>query len=255
MNGPFHIGATGLQAQQRALEVVANNLANVNTVGFKRSEVSFRELVQAAEVRAEHAPPVAVQGATFAGVSLAEPRRVFAPGELRQTGRPLDVAIQGEGFIELLGPAGRTLLWRGGALAVNPDGFLATASGLPLKSMISVPEGATELRVGASGEIGALVDGASVSLGRLDLVKSRDPAGLRAVQEGAFEALDPGLLTSVTPGEEGAGVLVQGAVETSNVQLSEEMIELMLTQRAYAANAQVVQAGDQLMAIANQLRR
>lgn len=256
MNGAFYIGATGLQSQQRALDVVANNIANINTPGFKRSEVRFAELVSAPSNDDRGlAPSDSMNG--MGGVAAMTSPRVFAQGEIKQTGKPLDIAINGEGFIELSGTNGTNLLWRGGGLIVSPDGYLAAANGMALKSTISVPLEATSLTISREGLVSAVVAGESgiKELGQLDIVRSKDLAGMVGMGDGLYQAGDPADLVTSLPGEEGAGVFQQGALESSNVQLSDEMVTLLLMQRAYAANAQVLQAGDQLMSIANGLRR
>jgi flagellar basal-body rod protein FlgG len=255
MNGAFYIGATGLGSQQRALEVVANNIANMNTVGFKRSSVRFSELVSGWAADPTLAP-AAVQGQSgLAGVSLSGSSRVLEQGELRPTGEAMDLAINGEGFVELLGPNGASLLWRGGTLAVDREGLLTGAGGLPLKAMITVPDGATELRIAGDGKVTATVAGQAVVLGQIDLARPGDTARLALLGEGLYEAAADDDLRASAPGEDGAGLLAQGSLESANVQLTDEMVMLMLLQRSYAANAQVVQAGDQMMAIANGLKR
>jgi len=257
MNGAFYVGATGLRSQQSALDVIANNIANINTPAFKRSEVRFSELVSPAGDPTGLAGITQDAAALMAGVQARTSSKVFTQGELRQTGKPLDLAIDGEGFIELLGPAGQTMLWRGGALKVDADGYIAAENGMPLRAMISVPDGATALSIDRDGKVRALVDGEAspIEIGQLDVVLAKDVSALTILDEGLYQAETAADVLSATPGEDGAGVLVQGSVETSNVQLSDEMITLLLMQRAYAANAQVVQAGDQLMAIANGLKR
>jgi flagellar basal-body rod protein FlgG len=254
MNGAFYIGATGLHAQQIALDTVANNISNMNTPAFKRSEVHFSELLAASPDLASGAGPIG----SMAGVAVDPSSRIFTQGELHQTGQPFDIAIDGEGFIELMGPAGRTELWRGGTLKVNEDGSLATAGGVPLKSMISVPDGATSLSIAPDGVVRVVSpgDGQSREIGRINILRVKDLSQVQSLGNGLYAlAQDTAEPTSNVPGEEGCGTLVQGAVETSNVQLSDEMVTLLLMQRAYAASAQLVQAGDQLMSIANNLRR
>jgi flagellar basal-body rod protein FlgG len=257
MNGAFYIGALGLDAQQRALDVVANNIANINTTGFKRQVVRFSELVAAVRDESDSAVALPDQTANLSGVTVSATPHVWTQGDLNVTGQPLDLAISGNGFLEMLGPSGRTLLWRGGALKVNEDGYLCAADGTLLKTMISVPQGATNLTISGNGAVSAQVDGSTQSrqLGQLDLVLAKDADGLADDGAGYYEASDPTDLSTVTPGEEGGGFLVQGAIEGGNVQLTNEMVTLMLLQRAYAADAQVVQAGDQMMTIANELRR
>src|SRR5436190_19818800 len=127
MNGAFYIGGTGLGAQQRALDVVANNIANLNTPGFKRTEVRFSEMMSLGGA-GERANGAADPG--LLGVSVATTSRVFSQGDLKTTGRATDIAISGDGFVEVIGPSGQIRLWRGGALKVNPDGFLASGNGM-----------------------------------------------------------------------------------------------------------------------------
>jgi flagellar basal-body rod protein FlgG len=251
MNGAFYIGAIGLQSQQRALDVVANNIANINTPGFKRSEVRFMELMSSATT----SQPGAADA--MEGVMSEASAPVFTQGDLRTTGKAMDVAIEGDGFLELQGADGKTWLWRGGTLAINADGFLGSATtGMTLKAMIAVPREATSIAIDRNGAVRAIVrEGeAGEEIGRLEVVRVRDGA-LGAGVGGLYEIESPSDLMVAAPGDDGAGMIVQGALEGSNVLLAEQMVALMMMQRAFAANAQVLQAGDQLMAIANGLRR
>jgi flagellar basal-body rod protein FlgG len=251
MNGAFYIGATGLEAQQRALDVTANNIANMNTPAFKRSAVRFAELV-AAPSEAVADPIVAL-----AGVRMDSGHLVWNQGDIKPTGSALDLAIQGKGFVEVLGNDGQVRLWRGGSLKINDDGFLATSDGVPLRAMIAVPAGATDLTIAADGTVTALTQagGAPERLGQIELALIEDLDGLAASGGGYFDNAAGAPITSVRPGEEGGGRIVQGAMEGSNVDLSEQMVSLMLLQRSYSANAQLVQAGDQIMAVLNNLRK
>jgi len=255
MNGAFYVGAVGLDAQQRALDVVANNIANINTTAFKRSTVRFSELVS--PMRDGDGLPLAPlrREGTLAGATIASTPLVWTQGPLRQTGSTTDLAVSGDGFIELMGPSGRELLWRGGGLQVNADGYLAATDGTPLQAMISVPNGATGLSIAADGTVSASVNGAAQQLGQIDLVMPRATEDLVSVGNGYYESADSSRLDAVRPGQDGVGTLVQGSLESSNVELTDEMTNLLMLQRAFAANAQVVQAGDQLMSIVNGLRR
>lgn len=257
MNGAFYIGATGLQAQQRALDVVANNIANMNTPAFKRSEVRFSELLSTMSSQINTPLVESAMPPTAAGVMMDSAGSVFEQGALRPTGKPLDIAINGQGFIELLGADGRTVLWRGGTLKVNEDGLLTATTGLPLKAMITIPGDTQEIVIDQGGVVRVRsADNPQLSeVGRIELAVTKNPSLLRHLGDGLYGVPADSDLISVLPTEEGAGSLVQGSIEASNVQLSDEMVTLLLMQRAFAANAQVVQAGDQLMAIANGLRR
>jgi flagellar basal-body rod protein FlgG len=178
-------------------------------------------------------------------------------GRLQSTGRAMDLAVDGAGFIELMGPAGQTLLWRGGALKVNEDGLLATQAGLPLRAAITVPVDATAIEIDADGLVRARAGETAepVEIGRIALVRLDDAEGVERLDGGLYLVDEPARLTESQPGEDGTGLLVQGAVEGSNVEMTSEMVQLMLVQRAFAANAQIVQAADQMMALANQLKR
>jgi len=257
MNGAFYIGALGLDAQQRALDVVANNIANINTTGFKRQTVQFSNLVDPIAPAEDGALPQGDQSASVTGVTIAATPHVWTEGSLSLTGNPFDLAISGSGFIEMLGPSGRTLLWRGGTLKVNEQGYLTAADGTVLRDDISVPQGTTALSIAPDGTVTAQINGSTQlkQIGQIELAMVKDPDSLVDDGAGYFEASDQSQVSEVRAGDEGAGSLVQGALESGNVQLTDEMVTLMLLQRAYAADAQVVQAGDQLMTIANELRR
>jgi flagellar basal-body rod protein FlgG len=260
MNGVFHIGATGLRAHQNAVDVIANNIANLNTTAYKRVAVSFSEMVNPA-VQPTQLGQVSNQHSnlpTLLGVSADATSRVFTQGDTKTTGNPLDIAIRGDGLFELMGPAGQTLLWRGGTLRVNSEGFLSNSNGIALKPQISVPRDASNLTINSNGQVFVTVSGQSGAqeIGQIDLVLVNDGRSLDGIGDGLYKIANenPDLLRA-PPGEEGAGILAQGFLETSNVQLSDELVSLMLLQRAYAANARIVQAGDDLMGIVNGLKR
>lgn len=256
MNGAFHIGAIGLDAQQRALDVIANNITNANTPTFRRSSVRFSEVLATGAGNGALAADLGESMVTTAGVRSDALFMINEQGRVQSTGRPLDLAIEGQGFIELMGPGGQTLLWRGGTLQVGEDGGLQGAGGLPLKAAISVPTDAETIQIGADGVVRAVVGGGEpVEIGQIMLVKITDAATIERLDGGLYQVDDPSRLIEARPGEDGAGLLAQGAIEGSNVEITAEMVQLMMVQRAYAANAQIVQAADQLMAIANGLRR
>jgi flagellar basal-body rod protein FlgG len=256
MNGAFYIGAIGLDAQQRALEVAANNIANINTTAFKRSAVRFSEM--AAAVRdGDELAITAIGPESFQGVALGGTPMVWTQGAMQHTGQQFDLAINGDGFIELAGRSGHSLLWRGGSLTVNSEGFLATADGTPLRDMIAVPQGTGTFTIGNDGKVSAKADGDSAvrQIGQIDLVMVKSPEALVDTGNGYYELGDESKAITVSPGEEGSGILEQGSLEASNSQLADEMTNVLLAQRAFGANAQIVQAGDQIMSIVNQLRR
>lgn len=256
MNDAYEIAGIALSAQQRALDVIASNVANVNTPGFKRSDVRFAELLGSAENGST--PPAGLEGRAVPAGVMAHTSTAFEKGgEIRHTGKVMDLAVSGAGFIELMGPHGRSLLWRGGTLSVSEDGLLSTAEGIPLRALISVPAGAGDLRIETDGAV-TTVDKASGerrNLGNIALVRVADASGLKALDGGLYAAGDSVRLETVAAGEDGAGLFVQGGIEQSNVEINDEMVQLMIVQRSYAANAQIVQAADQLAAITNSLRK
>ncbi|KAK47800.1 hypothetical protein BG58_41070 [Caballeronia jiangsuensis] len=263
MNNVFYIGATGLNAQQTAVDITANNLANMNTASFKRGVVSFSELLTGTAQRADvRSPDLRKNGGvtTASGVVADSTLHSFMPGSLHATGNALDVAIKGDGFIELGADsiAGETRLWRGGTLHVGADGFLAAPNGQPLKAMISVPRDATDITIGTEGQVTAVVPNQSepLELGQIEIVTVSDTRALQSESDGVFRVPDDSLtLTRAKPGDDISSTIVQGYSEGSNVSLSDELVSLMLFQRAYAANARLVQVGDELMSIANGLKR
>jgi flagellar basal-body rod protein FlgG len=255
MNGAFFIAATGLRSQETALQAHANNIANWNTSGFKRSEVRFSELA-ARGADSANADSARARLSCLLGVRAPETSRVFEQGELRKTDNRLDLAIDGPGFIEVLGPNGQILLSRGGRLRIDANGQLATASGLPLKSLIAAPEGASDFTIDAQGAVRARLDGQDgPSIGRIELVTVRDTGSLRALGDGLYEVDGAEVIEAAQPGADGAGRFAQGMLEGSNVRLADEMVTILLMQRSFAANSQVVQAADQLMSIANGLMK
>jgi flagellar basal-body rod protein FlgG len=255
MSGALEIAAVGLRAQQRALEAIAGNVSNINTPAYKRSDLRFAELVAGPAVGLRLAADAGQSG--VAGVAEWSRPMVDQQGKLKSTGNAFDIAVDGAGFIELMGPAGRTLLWRGGTLRVLDDGLLATADGLALKAAITVPRDAAAIRVERDGTVYAAssADGGESEIGRIDLVKLEEGAAIERRGRGVYAAGDDAELAVAPAGEEGLGHIVQGSLERSNVDLNEEMVGLLVTQRAYAANAQVIRAVDEFLSLANGLRR
>ncbi len=256
MNSAFEVGAAALRAQQRAMEIHANNVANVNTPTFKRSDARYSEALAEAAASADAAGAAAQRSPLGgSGVRVVQEQVLFAQGELRATGNPLDLGIDGRGMIELIGPGRATLLWRGGALRVNEDGLLATAEGMPLRAGIVVPQDAESLAIAPDGLVSVSTSGGeTIEIGQIDLVRVDYPAALERLDNGLFRPVPEARLTDARPGEDGTGMLSQGSIEESNVSLTQEMVQMLLVQRAYAASAQIVQAADQIAAITNNLK-
>jgi flagellar basal-body rod protein FlgG len=260
MNDALYIAATGMQAHQAQIDAVANNVANVNTPGFKRVKVTFHDVVNqtgGSEAGAGATPARGNGVLDGSGVSLASLSRQFDAGELKRTDNPMDIAVQGAGFIELVAGDGSPAYTRGGTLQINADGYLSTSDGLVLKQRIHVPAEVRTLTISPDGEVVGS-DGKSKerALGRIDLVTFANPQGLQplgaSVYRATAEAGDP--LTAIA-GEGGAGRLMQGQLEQSNVKLIDEMVQMMVAQRAYEMNVKVIQAADEIAGLTNNMRK
>lgn len=265
MHDALHIGATGMQAQQTQLDTIANNIANVGTPGFKKARVTFSDLVTrgAIEIQATagdgiEAAPLEALPRVGTGVGIARLDRVFDPGEMKQTGSALDLAIEGDGFLEVTMPDGTRAFTRGGTLKVGADGMLLSPSGHPLRPGIQVPSNATGMVIGKDGRVLiAVPDQATpIDAGQLELVRFVSPGALTPAGESLYLATEgAGEAISGVAGQDGAGELAQGYLEGSNVNMVDEMVNLMVAQRAYEASVKVVQASDEMLAMVNSLRK
>lgn len=255
MMDALYISAVGLQAQKAQLDAVAGNFANAGTTAYKRQAVDFASALDRVAAAAAGGPDASPGSASAGGRVL---RFDLAQGELRATGRPLDVAIAGPGFVEVELDDGRVGYSRLGALQLSDDGLLALPSGVPLKADVRVPAGATGLEIRPDGSVAARLDGDGESspLGQIEMVQFANPQSLVYRGEGVFVpregAAEP---LRARPGEEGGGRLMAGQLEGSNVRMVDEMVSLLLMQRVYELNAKVVQAADELMGLTNNLRR
>jgi len=259
MTDSLHIAATGMHAQQTQIDTIANNLANVNTIGYKKSRVDFQDLIYKSMNEA-NAPVGSDSQNTLVGLGTAVvgSSKDFSVGDIKATQNPMDLAIDGQGFLEVIMPDGSYGYTRAGSLRVNSEGFLTTSDGYVVNPMIQIPSDIEKMLVGADGTIKAkLVDQEElVEIGKLELGKFVNASGLKPVGENLYLPTDQsGDAVYATPGEDGAGVIRQGFLETSNVQLVEELTNLILAQRAYEINSKVVQASDEMLGIVNNLRR
>lgn len=260
MNDSLYIAATGMHMQQKSVDTIANNMANVNTPGFKRGKVSFEDMVYR-DLSGVGASTDASAGQRLwqgSGVSMASILKSFVAGELKKTDQQMDLAIQGEGFVEVVAGDGTPAYTRGGTLMIDKDGFLANAGGHPLKPAIHIGSEAKEIAIQADGRV--MVRGrdqsAPMEAGRIDLVRFADASGLTALGGNLYQPTErSGDAISGRPGEDGLGTIAQGFVEASNVSLVEEMVELMVAQRAYESSVKVIQASDELLAMSNNLRK
>ena len=252
----LYIGATGMNAQQTSIDTVANNLANVNTSGFKRSRVEFEDLVYRSAAPAEGTR--AFSARLGMGTAVAASAKVFSGGEIKKTGETFDLAVSGQGFFEVLLPDGNVAYTRNGTFRPDSEGFLATQDGYRLSAQLQLPPDAAQVRIDLNGLVFARLSDTpdEVELGRIDLAFVPNPGGLVALGDNLYAASEQsGAPLPGVPGEAGLGTLRQGFLEGSNVRLIDELLGLILAQRAYELNAKVVQASDELLGIANNLHR
>ncbi len=256
-------GATGMIAQQMNIDTIAHNLANVNTTGFKKSRVNFQDLLY------ETIKPAGTE--TTAGTTIPEGiqvghgtrpsaiAKVFSPGAAIQTGNALDMMIEGGGFFQVTLPDGSLAYTRDGAFKINEEGTIMTADGYPLEPAITIPTDAELITVGADGTVSARVPGDNTpqALGQLELIHFSNPSGLdaRLGRNLLLETQASGTPNAANPGLDGVGTLAQGFLENSNVQVVEEILQMIIAQRAYEANSKVIQTSDDMLQVANNVRR
>lgn len=254
------ISKTGLDAQQTQMDVISNNLANVSTSGFKRSRAVFEDLLYqtlrqpGAQSSQQTQLPSGLQLGT--GVRPVATERIFTQGNLQQTSNDKDVAIQGQGFLQVLLPDGTTAYTRDGSLQIDNQGQLVTSSGFVIQPAISIPAGAQSLTVGRDGTVSVTLQGtvAPTQIGALQVATFINPAGLESKGENLYvETGASGTANTNTPGTNGAGILIQGYVETSNVNVVEELVNMIQTQRAYEINSKAISTSDQMLARLSQL--
>lgn len=248
------IAKTGLEAQQTQLDVISNNLANVGTNGFKRSRAVFQDLLYqtliqpGAQSSQQSQIPAGLQLGT--GVRPVATERLFTQGNLQQTGNPLDVAVNGNGFFSVLMPDGSTAYTRDGSFSINSQGQLVTASGYTVQPAITIPPNAISTTIGSDGTVSVTQQGSAtpVQIGTLQLTSFMNPAGLQGLGNNLYaETAASGTPSPNQPGTNGLGTISQGFVETSNVNVVEEMVNMIQAQRAYEINSKAVSTSDQML--------
>jgi len=260
----MHTAATGMKAQSLGMDVIANNLANVNTTAFKRQQVSFEDMLYqnmrlAGKTAGEKFVPSGIS--VGLGTKVSATTRVFAQGSVEVTERPLDVAIRGLGFFKLTLPAdvgGGSGYTRAGVFARDGEGNLVTASGYTVEPAITIPSDATDVSIRSDGLVLAKLAGATelTELGQIQLASFPNPEGLSAYGENIFLATEAsGSETLANPTESGMGQLEQGAVENSNVDIVKELVGMIQTQRAFEVNSQVIQSANEAMQVVTNLIR
>ena len=253
---------SGMLAQQVNIDNIANNLANVNTTGYKKSRVDFQDLLYQT-VRSAGTPiiqgtqvPTGIQ--IGRGVGPVSSQRKLTQGEARPSGGPLDVNIEGDGFFQVLMPDGSVAYTRDGAFKRDGEGRVVTSDGFPISPEVIIPEDATDISISTDGNISVKIKGQDTpqSIGQIELVRFINSAGLKSIGRNLYKiTAASGEPIIGTPGLDGFGTLAHGYLEMSNVQVVEEMVSMIVAQRAYEVNSKAIQAADEMLQTANNLRR
>ncbi|MGB5717369.1 MAG: flagellar basal-body rod protein FlgG [Gammaproteobacteria bacterium] len=258
MDQALWIAKTGLEAQQTRMAVTANNLANVNTTGFKRSRAVFEDLLYQnnGQAGAQSSEDTQLNSGLMVGtgVRVVATEKIFNQGNLVQTGNSLDMAIEGRGFFQILTPDGALAYTRDGTFQVNADGEMVTSKGYTLQPGITIPDDALSITIGNDGIVSVLQAGSSspTELGTIQLANFINPAGLQPIGQNLFlESGSSGSPQAGTPGLDGVGTLMQGSLETSNVNTVEELVNMIETQRAYEMNSKAIATAEQMLEFAN----
>jgi flagellar basal-body rod protein FlgG len=262
MDPALRTAATGMAAQQTRVEVISNNLANVNTTAFKRSRAHFEDLLYQT-IQGEAAAADAGVGSTPAvqigrGTRLAAVQRVDIQGAIEQTGRPLDLAIEGDGFFQIRRPDGGTVYTRDGSFTISDQGVLVTNGGYAVEPGVGIPVDAREITISSTGivSISTDVDAVGVEVGRIELVRFPNSAGLRALGENLYaQTAASGEPLNGFAQDTGFGRILQGGLESSNVEIVQEMVDMITAMRAYEINSKAVQSAEEMTQIANGLIR
>jgi len=257
----LYTAASGMSAQQSNIDNIAHNLANVNTTGYKKSRMEFEDLVYqqtkpAGSPTSTGEAPIGLE--IGLGTRPVATARDFGTGNMRSTNNPLDIAVEGRGFIQVSRPDGTVGYTRSGSLHLSSEGALVNADGYPVEPQITIPANATSISISRDGVVSAAIAGqnAPQEVGTLELATFQNPAGLEGLGGNLFRATSAsGEPTTGVPGSDGMGTLAQGFVEESNVSVVEEMVNMILGQRAYEANSKVVKAADEMLQQVNNLSR
>lgn len=256
--------ASGMKAEQDNMDVVANNIANVNTTGGKKVRAEFQDLMyqnlRAAGATSGPDSRYPTGLAVGLGTKTSATQRIFTQGNLQSSGNPTDVAIQGEGFFRIEMPDGTTAYTRDGSFKLDENRRLVTTDGYPLADGITIDESAPldSIVIGSDGQVSCKPAGSDQmqTVGQITISRFVNPAGLTAIGKNLFQVSDAsGDAIDSTPGQDGAGTLSQGVLEMSNVQIVEEMVNMIIAQRAYESNSKAITTSDSMLEIANGLKR
>ncbi|MFN2340992.1 MAG: flagellar basal-body rod protein FlgG [Halanaerobium sp.] len=252
--------ATGMNSQQTNIDTISNNLANVNTSGFKKSKINFADLIYT-NMREPGTPNA--QGAEIPtgieighGSKVNSTQKIFSQGNIQNTDSPLDMVIEGDGFFGVQLPDGEIAYSRDGSFKQDSNGNVVTSDGYQLEPPINIPAEATEVSITSDGTVNATVDGENQQLGQIQLYRFSNPAGLSSEGRNLYsDTTASGQAMEGSPGEDGFGTVTQGFLEMSNVKVVEEMTNMIAAQRAYETNSKSIQASDEMLQTANQLKR
>ncbi len=258
MNQSMWVSMTGLDAQQTNMTVISNNLANVNTVGFKQGRAVFEDLLYQTvrQPGAQSSQDTQLSSGLMlgTGVRTVATEKIFTQGNLMQTNNSLDIAVEGRGFFQILMPDGTLAYSRDGAFQLDSQGQMVTASGYLVQPGITIPNNTQSITVGQDGTVSVLVAGSSTpsQVGDIQLADFINPTGLQPIGQNLYvETGASGAPQSGTPGLNGLGKLVQGSLETSNVNTVEELVKMIETQRAYEMNSKAISTADQMLQYVN----
>jgi len=252
------IASTGMETQQLKMDIVSNNMANINTTGFKKSRADFQDLLYqtlrspGATSATGNQIPTGIQ--IGHGVRTAAVQKIFQMGDMKQTNNPMDLAVEGDGFFQIIMPNGEIGYSRSGAFKLDSEGRLVNSDGYYLEPEISIPSETELITVGTDGTVSVTIanETSSEEVGQIQLARFNNPSGLRSVGRNLYRPTDSsGDPEVMTPGENGLGTIAQGYLEMSNVNLVEEMVNMIITQRAYEFNSKVIQASDDMLQMAS----
>lgn len=254
--------ASGMYAQQLYIDTIANNLANVNTTGFKRAKMEFQDLVyqtlRGSGNSQELGAVLPTELQIGHGVRPIAIQKSFEQGNILPTGNPLDLSIDGVGFLQIAKPDGTILYSRDGSLKVSPDGLIVTSDGYPIEPSVTIPADTVEVSIARDGTVSVTLIGETepMTLGQVELARFVNPAGLSSLGQNLYkETMASGPPILGNPGSEGMGQISQGFLESSNVQIVEEMVSMIVAQRAYEVASKAIRTAEEMLSIANSLKR
>lgn len=256
------IASTGMQAQNMNIDIIANNLANVNTAGFKKSRIDFQDLlyrtVRPAGVTSAQGSEVPTGIQLGHGTRAIATQKIFTGGDLQSTDNELDLAIEGDGFFQVLQPNGEIAYTRAGTFKLDSDGRVVTSDGYSLDPEMTIPDDAVSISIGSDGTVSVLQAGdtEATEVGNIELAKFLNAGGLKSIGKNLYlPTKASGDAVLGTPGEDGFGTLAQGYVEMSNVNVVEEMVHMIAAQRAYEINSKAIKTADDILQMANNIKR